>query len=293
MGYPVHAWLLPEAEPGVWDKAVQEQAPRDLGDKIMNKQWLGLIALATLPGLAGAQDSDDVDWKIAPYLWMVGIDGSAVVAGYEQDLDVSFSDILDDFDVGGSVYAEVGKGHHAVSFDYTYLRLKPDDTPLPSPPTPPGSTMSPKMTTNIFEAAYNYRFDGLNSTALVGGARYLDIALRLTPNINEPDVPIEPPIPAEPVEFGPSWWDAFVGVKTYNAISANWDFEFYGTVGFGESDWPWTVQAMFGRRFSNDNRLGLGFRAWGIDYSDSNGFMGEYAEIDVTFYGFMVGYEFN
>jgi hypothetical protein len=177
--------------------------------------------------------------------------------------------------------------------DYTYIRLRPDPTPLPSPPTPPDSTMATKMTINIFEAAYNYRFDGLGSTAFVAGARYMDIALRLTPNFNGPDLPIEPPIPQDPVEFGPSWWDGFVGVKTFNQIGANWDFEFYGTLGYGGSDWPWTLQAMFSRRFSNDNRLGLGARVWGIDYSKNNGFMGEYAAIDATFFGLLIGYEFN
>jgi hypothetical protein len=245
--------------------------------------------LLLVSGPAAAQDSNSWDWKIAPYLWTVGIDGSATLAGYDQDLDVSFSDILSDFDFGGSVFAEFGKGHHAVAIDYTYLRLKPDPTPLP----PPDSTMSTKMTINILETAYNYRFDGLNSTALVAGARYMDIELRLTPNINGPELPLDPPFPQEPVEFGPSWWDAFVGVKTFSRISEKWDFQFYGTLGYGESDWPWTLQAMFARRFSNDNRLGLGARVWGIDYSDSNGFMGEYAAIDATFFGFLIGYEFN
>jgi hypothetical protein len=50
----------------------------------------GLLGLCLLPGLAAAQSSDSVDWKIAPYLWTVGIDGSATLVGYEQDLDISF-----------------------------------------------------------------------------------------------------------------------------------------------------------------------------------------------------------
>lgn len=258
------------------------------------KPFLALfVSLLMIPGLAQAQDSETLDWKIAPYLWAVGIDGSATLLGYEQDLDVSFGDILSDFEVGGSVFAEIGKGHHAVSLDYTYLRLKPDPTPLPSPPTPPDSTMATKMTTNILEVAYNYRLDGPQSTAIVAGARYMDIELKLTPNINGPQLPIEPPIPQGPIVFGPSWWDGFVGLKTFSRIGQNWDFEFYGTVGFGESDWPWTLQAMFARRFSNDNRLGLGARVWGIDYSKNNGFMGEYSAIDATFYGLLIGYEFN
>jgi hypothetical protein len=92
---------------------------------------------------------------------------------------------------------------------------------------------------------------------------------------------------------GPNWWDYFIGVKTHNKISTNWDFEFYGTVGTGGSDLPWTLQAIFGRRFSNDNRLDLGFRAWNIDYSNNEGILNKFSSIDARFYGFMVGYQFN
>ena len=279
---------------GYWDKwHPAGRLIQDRGRKTLKNLITFVLLVYLLPGVASAQNSDGVDWKIAPYLWAVGIDGSATLAGYEQDLDVSFSDLASDLEIGGSVFAEVGKGHHALSLDYTYLRLKPDPTPLPSPPTPPDSAMATKMTINILETAYNYRFDGLGSTALVAGARYMDIALRLTPEINGPQLPVEPSFPQDPIEFGPSWWDGFVGVKTFNSISQKWDFEFYGTVGYGQSDWPWTLQAMFSRRYSNDNRLGLGVRMWGIDYSDNNGFMGDYAAIDATFFGLMLGYEFN
>ncbi len=90
---------------------------------------------------------------------------------------------------------------------------------------------------------------------------------------------------------GPSWWDYFVGIKTHNSISAKWDFDFYGTVGTGGSDLPWTLQAMVARRYASDNRLGLGFRVWGVDYAKGKGL--ERTALDLTYYGFVVGYEFN
>jgi hypothetical protein len=127
-----------------------------------NCRFLGLFLL--LVSNAGwAQSADSLDWKITPYLWMVGIDGSATIGPIEQDVEVSFSDILSDFEIGGSVYGELGKGNHAVHIDYTYLRLRPDPNPLPSPPFPADSTIETKMTINIFEPAYNYRFNGLKS----------------------------------------------------------------------------------------------------------------------------------
>jgi hypothetical protein len=239
-------------------------------------------------GSAQAQDADGWDWKITPYLWTVGISGEMSVADITQDIDVSFSDILSDMDIGGSIYAEFGKGNHSMHFDYTYLRLKPDPTEMPSPPAPPGSTLSTKMTNNIFEAAYNYRYDGPVGGAVVVGARYMDIEMRMAPDLGGPGV-VDP----EPVVAGPNWWDAFIGFKTHNSISDNWDFDFYGTIGQGGSDLPWTVQGVFARRFSNDNRLGLGFRVWGINYSKDKGQIDSFASLNATFYGFLIGYEFN
>jgi len=240
------------------------------------------VLIALISTSAWAQESDSVDWKITAYLWTVGLDGSIAIGEINQDIDVSFGDILSDFELGGSVYAEAGKGNHAFHVDYTYIRTRPDPTPLPAPPFQEGAELASKMTINIFEAAYNYRFNGSDyGPALVLGARLLDIKMRM--NIGN--------LPA--ISSGPDWWDHFAGVKTHNAISENWDFDFYGTIGTGGSDLPWTLQGMFGRRYSNGNRLGLGVRVWGIDYSSNNGIMDDYTALDATFYGLMLGYEFN
>jgi len=245
----------------------------------MNKMRIILLILlfATTPALA--QDSEQWDWKIAPYLWGINMTGDLSIGPIEQDVDVSFSDILSNMDLAGQIYAELGKGKHSVHVDYTYLRLKPDPTELASPPFPPNAALSSKMTTNIFESAYNYRWNGPGGPSFVIGARFTDMAIRMNPAN----------LPA--VTSGPSWWDYFVGIKTHNAISANWDFDFYGTVGTGGSDLPWTLQALFGRRFANDNRMQLGFRLWGVDYSQGKDL--RQTSLDLNYYGFIVGYEFN
>lgn len=259
----------------------------------MKKIRIFSLLLVLISSSSWAQDSNSLDWKITPYLWMVGIDGAVSIGPIDQDLDISFSDILSDFEIGGSVYGELGKGNHAVHIDYTYLRLRPDPNELPSPPFPMDSTLETKMTINIFEPAYNYRFNGLNSTSLVLGARYMDIEMRMTPNVDLPNLPPGLIPDRGALTAGPNWWDYFIGVKTHNKISTNWDFEFYGTVGTGGSDLPWTLQVIFGRRFSNDNRLDLGFRTWNIDYSNNEGILNKFSSIDARFYGFMVGYQFN
>ena len=237
------------------------------------------VVLILMTTLSQAQEADQWDWKITPYLWGINLTGDVSIGPIGQDIDVSFSDILSNMEIGGSVFTEFGKGKHAVHFDYTYLRLRPAPTELPTPPFPPRAELATKMTVNIFEPAYNYRWNGPDGPALVIGARLTDMTMRMSPTN----------LPA--VSSGPDWWDYFVGIKTNNAISANWDFGFYGTVGAGGSDLPWTLQAMFARRYANDNRLNLGFRLWGVDYSQGKGL--QRTALDLTYYGFMLGYEFN
>ncbi len=239
---------------------------------------------ASSPGWA--QDSDAWQWRVIPYLWGLNVEGTMEIGPIENDLDVSFSDIVDNMDIGGSIGGQFSRGQHGFHVDFTYLRLKPEANALPSPPFAPGSEIVPKMTINVLEGGYNWLFS--DRQALIFGARYIDMEMRMKPVLTGP-APIDP----DPLTAGPSWVDYFAGIQSRHHISANWGVNLTGTIGTGGSDWPWTLQAMFSRRFSNDNRLGLGARLWGIDYSKNNGFRGEYAEIDATFFGLLIGYEFN
>ena len=235
-----------------------------------------LLTLALISTPALAEDGDQWDWSVAPFLWAAGVSGEMTVGDIHQDIDVSFSELFKDLDIGGSIFAELGKGDHSAHFDYTYLRVKPEPTMLPSPPFPPGSELSSKLTMNMFESAYNYKLNETFSLSL--GARLIDMKMRMVPD------------GAAATTAGPDWWDYFAGIKTHTQISANWDFSFYGTVGTGGSDLPWTLQGMFARRFSSGNRLGLGVRIWDIDYSENKD---QYNALDLTIYGLMIGYEFN
>jgi hypothetical protein len=244
-------------------------------------RWTRIIGfvLLTSSSFAWSQESDKWDWRIAPYLWGINMEGDTSLGPVHQEVDVSFSDILDNLELAGQVYAEFGKGNHSLHFDYTYLRLRPEPTILQSPPFMPGAELATKMTINMFEPAYNYRWKGPDGPALVLGARLTDMQVRMNPgNLSA-------------ISSGPDWWDYFIGIKTHNAISENWDFDFYGTVGTGGSDLPWTLAATFGRRYSNENRLLLGFRLWGVDYSQGSGLRS--VALDLSYYGFVLGYEFN
>jgi hypothetical protein len=63
---------------------------------------LAVLALLAAAEPAAAQSTDAPAtgdrWlvRIAPYLWATSMDGNATVAGIESDVDVPFSDILED-----------------------------------------------------------------------------------------------------------------------------------------------------------------------------------------------------
>ena len=246
------------------------------------------IAAAALlvSSTAWSQDSDSWEWRVIPYFWGVNIDGTMGIGPIENDLDVSLSDILDNLDIGASLAGQFSKGQHGFHVDYTYLRLKPDANELPSPPFAPGSEIKPKMTVNLLEAGYNWLFT--DAQTLVIGARYLDLEMRMAPVLTGP-APIDP----DPLTAGPSWVDYFVGLQSRHNVGDNWGFNFYGTIGAGGSDLPWTLQATFDRRFRNENALHLGFRVWGLDYSENDNSLNARASLDATMYGFLLGYEFN
>ena len=69
-----------------------------------------------------AQDfSPDPDWKVSVYLWTMGLDGDIGIGPINADIDVSFSDILDQLDYGGSVVFRRDWGRNVLVFDLSYF----------------------------------------------------------------------------------------------------------------------------------------------------------------------------
>src|SRR5687768_10059028 len=76
----------------------------------------------------------DSGWTftVAPYLWMAGIEGSIAQFGFAPvDVDASFIDILENFDIGAMAVAEARNGPFGIAMDFQYTKLSVEaDTPL-------------------------------------------------------------------------------------------------------------------------------------------------------------------
>ena len=101
----------------------------------LDDRTLTCAALLMLVGAtpAAAQSTDAADtgdrWlvRIAPYLWATSLDGNATVAGIKSDVDLSFSDILEDLSLAGMLLADLQKGRFGVAVNTVYARLTPEN----------------------------------------------------------------------------------------------------------------------------------------------------------------------
>ncbi len=79
----------------------------------MKKRTLG-IAVLSIVGMAVVATPPPAkaagwDYDLALYLFAAGMDGRTVVRGREADVDVSFSDILEDLEMAATAHFEANK----------------------------------------------------------------------------------------------------------------------------------------------------------------------------------------
>ena len=71
-----------------------------------------LIAAAPVNLPAQEQPDEGSEWRysIATYLWALSMKGDVTVKGNKSDVDIPFSDVLDELNIGGMVKFEASKG---------------------------------------------------------------------------------------------------------------------------------------------------------------------------------------
>jgi len=212
------------------------------------------------------------DWKLTPYLWAAGLDGSATVGPLTGDVSVSFSDVLDILRGGGLVRLEAQTDRHGFYGDLVYLRLKEEEAR-----DTVGGSLELKLDAMIAEGAYFYRIG--DQYAIEFGARYWDFETTLRPAL------------VAAVTRSNDFVDAFVGFRSEFDINDKWDLLFRGNVGGGGSDFSAGLQLDFRRSFANGNTLDIGYRALDIDFEDGSGLLT--TGLDLSMQGLAIGYTFD
>ncbi len=169
------------------------------------KSLLALLGAAVVtlaaPQAAAQSGSNGWDFSIAPYLVAAGMDGSLTVKGIEADIDVPFSDIIDNLDFAAMVHFDMRNEHWVLMSDLFYVDLEgSDDVAL--------GTATAAVQQTLFEVAGGYRVSPVGT--LLAGARWVDLDTRIR---------YAGQILDEEVSAGKSWIDPFVGVHLMAPLS--------------------------------------------------------------------------
>jgi len=225
---------------------------------------------------AGAA-AKDWNFSFAPYLWLVGLNGTIGVRGQEVDVDISFGDIWDNLDFAFQGHAEiVYRSQFGFIVDGTYLKLSTKDVKGP---------FNTKTTTRIdmwefigFYRVYNqptgYSEDvGYKKSSvfidLLAGGRYMNIDNTINFGGNGP-IGI-----SNQISGSQGWFDFLLGARI--KWQATDRFFLVGRTDFGgfglsfSSDFAWNIQGFFGFDITNWMQALIGYRVFYDDYSDGKG----------------------
>lgn len=227
---------------------------------------LGTIALILGVFLTPAQPAaaSGWDWDFALYLFALGMDGRMVVRGQEADVDLSFSDILEDLEMAATGHLEANKRESPWGFfgDIFWSSLGANIER-------PNGEWDMNMT--YLEGAATYGMG--ENFSFLGGLRYtsMDLTLDVNPSIAPP---IQPGPGSRRFEGDQSWTDLMLGGRYRKTFGERWGFSARGDLaGFGisnSSDLTWNVVLLGQFKATSRIALILGYRWLDVDYENTD-----------------------
>jgi len=224
-------------------------------------------------------DSDQDGWKFAgsAYLWAAGVKGTDMAG---DEIDVSFTDVLDSLDGGLMGILTAQKGRWALLADIIYLSIHQEtssNTNLIGIPSKIDVDVKMKGYVSTLGVAYRVIDDEGTSLDLMAGARYFKLDLDLDADVGGSKV--------KSSDSG-DVLDGIIGTQVLLNLNDRWYLSCYADVGTGDSKLTWQVWPGIGYRFEKVE-LVAGYRhlAWESDDGDTIE--------DINFSGPMLGVKFR
>jgi len=232
--------------------------------------FVSFFILAIIPPTVAAEEATQEEgWKFGAeiYLWGAGIGGTTASGG---DIDIEFSDIIDNLDMTFMGVLGARKGKWSILTDILYLDVEADNQGTLTVPIGPGFAVgtdaSVGVKTWIVTPTVGYTVVETERARLdiLGGARYLYLKSDINVNISGPlETRRERFIASDNV------WDVIVGVKGRVNLSEKWYLPYYLDIGTGDTDLTWQAAGGVGYKFSKvDVVLGYRYLDWDFDDSD-------------------------
>ena len=216
------------------------------------------LLLAPIGAPALAQQSDpgwDVD--LALYGMGAGLKGEAGIGPVTGEVDVSFSDLLDDLEVGLFGAMQARKGRLAVLTDLIFGGIGATEESQ-------NGNVKVDVDVDVLIVEGDLGYAVSDRVTLFGGARLVDLDLGVDTRVG----PLE-----RSRDGGESWVDPVVGARVAVPRAEKWAMTLRGDVGgFGVgSDFSWNAVATVAYLLSERTRFGFGYRVLDIDYDNGSG----------------------
>lgn len=249
-------------------------------------------SMAVFIGLAGPAAAADLvapeepvtepgwEFVFAPYFWAAGMKGDVAAFGApEVEVDLSFSDILEHFDIGVMGVGEARNDRFGILTDLMYIKLS-GDSEVSAHHIDADIKLTTEMLTLLGAVEYRlFEGEGGSFDVLAGGRLWwvnndLDFdgaAINVSANDSE------------------TWVDPIVGVRGRVNLSPDFFFTGWGMIGgFGvASEFFWDAMGGLGYQVSDSFDLVAGYRGLSVDYKN-DGFV-----LDVVEHGPILGAVFR
>jgi len=213
-----------------------------------------VVSLAAMfsPGFAAAQQNDGWNFRVTPYLWALGLDGTTAAAGNDVPMEADFGDILDLLNMALSANMEWNNGDWFVVLDPMWAELEaPIDT---------GGAIGGTVEIELIIIDAVVGFNVAEHIDIYGGARYNDQDITIVPNM----------MPS--IGLGDAWTDFILGVRFMGDINDRWGFAGKLDVAAGgDSDSAFYAQIIFQRRIGDNKHFDIGYRYYDVDYESGSG----------------------
>jgi len=219
------------------------------------------------------------EWKheFAPYVWGAAMEGQSGIGPVTVDVDVSFSDIVDNLETGFQGVYRGTKDRVSVTVDLVYMGLGATGN------GPEGYVRGDvDMDQVALEVAGGYEV--LERLVVFGALRYNDISM---------EIDTSGPLGTRSASLDEDWIDPVIGAHYTIPFADKWSFTLRGDIGgFGVgSDFAW--QAIGSVRWQANERLGVvgAYRYFEMDYENGSG--ADYFKYDMATSGPGVGVVFT
>ena len=236
-----------------------------------------LVATASPARAEAGTDQDRWEFSGSAYLWAAGVKGTDAAG---DDIDVSFSDVLEDLDGGLMGILAAHKGSWTLLADVLYLSIHQETSSTANIigiPAKLDVDVKLKGFVSTFGVAYRVIDDDMTSIDLLVGARYFKL-----------DLDFDADVGASKIKYSDSEdaLDGIIGAQAKIALSERWYLSGYADVGAGDSKLTWQVWPGVGYRFENvDAVAGYRHLKWETDDGDTID--------DLSFSGPTVGVKFR